>query len=318
MSTWCGGGSFLAHWRERILRQQPTDVQSVPQLRGLLDSALLSKLAYREPAVVEERWKHVQSGAADAPPMWDDVSPQTEFLLRRLLETMPHGPHFITSPAASVEDAQAYVWRKDDVLWVVFRGSSNVEDMLASIDVRVAYGGMEDVYLHRGFYEQFQSVESVLAEWLDRHVQDGVKTIVFTGHSLGSSLAQIAAAWYGARAVNPALRIVCHTFGCPRTGNTGFVEWFEKHVSEHIRIVNTQDPVPMIPQRYVWTHVPNVCYAIDDACQLYQRARDDPWYLRLFFSLISVDIQHPIRDHACDLYIARLHELLEKQSPTTV
>lgn len=193
---------------------------------------------------------------------------------------IPFETEFISSP----EDAQVYVWKIDDTIYVTFRGTSSIKDVIKDLNIkRTRICGK--IKVHKGFYTQFKSVQIKLTKLLMKMTTD-VKRIVFSGHSLGGALAQIAAAYYGD--VFEELFIACYTFGSPRVGNSHFVEWFTKSVDDHVRIAHDRDPIPMIPSMFYWVHTEN----------------DVPWYKRLPM-LFNSDIN----EHSCDEYIHRVNLL---------
>ncbi len=66
--------------------------------------------------------------------------------------------------------------------------------------------------------------------------------VYVTGHSLGGSLANLAA-YDIARALEPCprmTRIICYTFGSPRTGNHAFARDYQRVVPDTWSIINDQ------------------------------------------------------------------------------
>ena len=202
---------------------------------------------------------------------------------------------------SSEKDAQAYVWRDGPIAYITFRGTSSIQDALVDVDVKALRMNVKDghVHVHNGFYKQFESVNKTIGDYLCAH--EDITYIEFAGHSLGAGLAQIAAATYGE--MFPDKTVSCHTFGCPRTGDKNFVQWFQKNVKENMRICNKNDPVTMIPQRPIWTHTYNKCIEISDNHDVHEIMQDTPWYVRWFVSMLNIDYFSPIEDHDCDVYM---------------
>lgn len=213
-------------------------------------------------------------------------------------EEIPFDHEFISSS----EDTQLYIWKNKDIVHVTFRGTSSIQDVLKDLDIkRTRISGK--IKVHKGFYKQFKSIEIKLTKILLK-LTDDAKRIIFSGHSLGGALAQIAAAYYGD--IFEELFITCYTFGSPRVGNTYFVEWFSNSVDEHVRVVNEGDPVPMIPTMFYWTHTKNICIKLSDNIQYLKN--DTPWYKRIF-ELFKSHVSH----HSCDEYIKKLQVVLLKE-----
>ncbi len=126
----------------------------------------------------------------------------------------------------------------------------------------------KNILVHKGFLEQFLSIELAITTFLKNDpVAQTLPNMLVAGHSLGGGNAHIAAPFYGEMFNGvkfPKKRIVCHTFGSPRTGNWDFVQWFHEHVAENFRVANYQDPIPTIPFRPLWHHVMNTCIVIKE------------------------------------------------------
>lgn len=201
---------------------------------------------------------------------------------------------------ASNEDTQLYFQRDGDTVYVTFRGTSSFRDVITDIDIKTIRI-RDKIRVHEGFYNQFRSVEIEITKRLIKHLD--AKNIIFSGHSLGGALAQIAAAYYGE--ILDFSNVICHTFGSPRVGNKYFVEWFSKHVDENIRVENNRDPVPMIPQLPYWHHTTNKCFSLSKT-EYKEKDQDTPWYKRPFKLFKS-----KLSEHDCDLYIVRLKNLID-------
>lgn len=204
-------------------------------------------------------------------------------------------------------DAQAYMWEpnsvsnKDDICYVAFRGTSSCSDVLTDLDVRMYHVkglGSGDVLVHQGFYNQYCAIKNKLWKALL-----GKTHIVFCGHSLGAALATIAATEYAIE--NPSAAVECYTIGSPRVGNRAFRDLFKSHVSSSFRVYNENDPVSMVPLSGRYEHV-GLALEMNDAGGIWQRSCDDPWYLRPLVCGGNIDPAGLVKDHDCDLYIARL------------
>jgi len=271
-----------------------------------LISAMAAGLAYKPYAEVQEGWREKSV---------------------ECLKGSEECPTLYTSPAT---DAQAYSWIKDRTFYLTFRGTQGKKDALADIDILRTYlfpQGDRNILVHSGFLYYFQSVKGDILRKLEStaHLFD---TIHVTGHSLGGAIATIAAGVIGqlmkegpaaTKSEESALkptdvhkkRIVCHTVGSPRVGNTHFVKWFNDHVDENMRIANDDDPVTLFPISFLYTHVSeSIC--IDDHCKVKHLTGDTKWYWRLFQLPFEIDYRAPISDHSCDLYIHRLMKLVSE------
>lgn len=140
----------------------------------------------------------------------------------------------------SVNATQAYVARSDEHAVLAFRGTEadRMKDIRADVKARQTAcptGGR----LHSGFKEQYDDVACRVETVLDNEDVKG-KPLFITGHSLGGAVATIAARRLSARRRIAA----CYTFGSPRVGTE---EWVSRIKTPIYRIVNSADPVPMLP-----------------------------------------------------------------------
>ena len=113
-------------------------------------------------------------------------------------------------------DAQVYLWCKDNVIYITFRGTSSIKDAFADLNF-VTKEWKDKMYIHTGIYNQFLSLESKITNELKTNPTYNLSTIVISGHSLGAALCQIASAIYADMFTDK--KIISHAYGCPRIGN---------------------------------------------------------------------------------------------------
>jgi len=127
----------------------------------------------------------------------------------------------------------------DDKVILAFKGSSSLNDWVRNAKFRTKpekNGGR----VHRGFQQALDSIWDDVEAHLSRF--NGLK-IYYAGHSLGGSLATIAAA---RRPPN-----MLSTFGAPRVGNNFFNQTVDRE--KWFRVVYSLDPVPwMPPKNFFW------------------------------------------------------------------
>ena len=150
-------------------------------------------------------------------------------------------------------DGNAYIWKKENKMYVAFRGTSSRMDILIDLDFTM-FHWKEDIFVHSGFIDQFLSLNLNISMEITKDIEE----IHFCGHSLGAGLATLASAYYAEK--HPNIKVICMTFGSPKVGNDGFVKWFEKNITKSIRMCNCGDPVTMLPFWYGWNHVKNTWY----------------------------------------------------------
>jgi len=143
---------------------------------------------------------------------------------------------------------QAFVTCSKDAVVLAFRGTEvakDFQDIVVDADIWMVDGVAGKV--HRGFQKGLDSI------WndVDLHLKKVVKnhTVWFTGHSLGASLATLAAARFNPTAV--------YTFGSPRVGNKAFIASIKCPVH---RIAKANDIVTRVPPPILYHHIGDVYF----------------------------------------------------------
>ena len=113
--------------------------------------------------------------------------------------------------------------------------------------------------IHKGFKHIMNNIKeelfAVIVSLTKSH--RGIRKILFTGHSLGGSLALLASVeWRMAQLKNhsvPGLEIVCTAFGTPLVGDLQFMKFFAALQLSKRTIMFTHDMDP-IPGSFLWTN----------------------------------------------------------------
>ena len=138
----------------------------------------------------------------------------------------------------------------DQTLIVAFRGSSEKEDFMLDLDVKLTKTRIGNI--HSGFLKRFNSLEDGLSGLLV-HFQQRFQTVVLTGHSLGGAVATIAAAYWNNSIFASPKVVKLVTFACPKVGDLVFTHFVEQNVQTSIRAVTRGDIIPHLPlgRRYM-------------------------------------------------------------------
>jgi triacylglycerol lipase len=158
-------------------------------------------------------------------------------------------------------ETQAFLVGNATKLVLIFRGTEpkNVEDWITNAQVAKvqACGGR----VHAGFWQGCQAVWSELESEVQR-MRGQLATprpLLLTGHSLGGSLAILAAAQLqlADQQVNGV-----YTFGCPRIGDRQFAMQYNRRLYNcTFRLVNHRDIVTQLPPAEMgYTHVGQLIY----------------------------------------------------------
>lgn len=182
--------------------------------------------------------------------------------------------------------AHAYAWKTGErSMLVSFKGSSTARDFASFLRLALRRFSFRDktVKVHQGVLDMFASIEGSLYD----HLVGGAdgrrcKYVTFCGHSLGGSLAKVAAAYFGSLS-NGNIKVSCFTFGSPKVGDRAFYEWLSTETDEEIHVVHQKDPVPLLPPGlgYYWNGKKTLIIENDDnrGCLGFLEAHDLDTYI---------------------------------------
>lgn len=136
--------------------------------------------------------------------------------------------------------SQAMIVSNENFYVLAFRGTEvySMQDIKADLNAKTVVcesGGN----VHKGFDEAFAQLHADIQDYLDDDIQDK-KPLFITGHSLGGALATIATKKLSFKHGIAG----CYTFGSPRVGDE---EWMSDIKTPIYRLVNSADPVTMLP-----------------------------------------------------------------------
>lgn len=167
------------------------------------------------------------------------------------------------------------IFQKDSTTYLIFRGSQNAKDWIENatyvqVDFTLA-GTPIPGQVHKGFNNVYESmykkVRAKVKKALNEHKD---AKLIIAGHSLGGSLASLAATdlalldLKGKLSKHPAPVPICvYTFGSPRVGNPRFVQSIRDLNFPVFRIFNTCDLVtnlppvisPLLGRDYFYEHI---------------------------------------------------------------
>jgi len=130
----------------------------------------------------------------------------------------------------------------DECVVVSWRGTrpTSIPAWIQNFDQRrtKVYGGKA----HLGFVCEYSAAATVLWQALIGRVSK--KKLIFVGHSKGGALATLSA--YLCRRMDIPVESVV-TFGSPRVLNWSAARWLDNQIEDQWRIVNSNDPVPLLP-----------------------------------------------------------------------
>ncbi|CAF0991455.1 unnamed protein product [Rotaria sordida] len=133
----------------------------------------------------------------------------------------------------------------EETLWVAFRGTTNINDVLTDLTIHpmLTTSGMA----HRGFSKRASELphDTLMNEF--HSTFDDRKRLIFTGHSLGGSVAHLCAIFsLSNKSFKQNPQIFSITFGAPFIGNSTVAkDLIKRNFNDHfLTIVNENDIVP--------------------------------------------------------------------------
>lgn len=139
----------------------------------------------------------------------------------------------------------------DKVIILSFRGTKNLRNKLQNIFLSlIRFKTVQEdkgVYVHSGFLLAMESLSKKFLVGIKklREVEEYKDyPIRIVGHSLGGSIASLAAIKIHFTLNIPFDKIELFTYGQPRTGNYIFAKWYNRQPIKSARVVNEFDMVP--------------------------------------------------------------------------
>jgi triacylglycerol lipase len=134
---------------------------------------------------------------------------------------------------------------------IVFRGTQTTAEWINNLTARqIAYtdplSGQYFGRIHEGFINNYLRIISPIPRDLAQTLNPNVPCYV-TGHSLGSSLAILAALDIALNASKLQPKLQLYTYASPRVGDPTFARLHSKMIPNSYRIVNLADVFPLMP-----------------------------------------------------------------------
>lgn len=169
----------------------------------------------------------------------------------------------LLSPIALL-DGKAWLFanKSSDTLYIVFRGSDSISDLLHNINF-VPTDFKKYGKIHGGYYHYYKAVQKPIHQYVAKN-SNKIKHVVTTGHSLGGASAVLASM----DLCTTDKQMTCITFGTPPMADTKFLESQMMLVPNTYRVVNAEDWAPKLPlpgMRHVGKPI-LLCETTDEVC----------------------------------------------------
>jgi len=261
--------------------------------KELLLSATRAKLAYLSPDDIYNLWIN---------------SKDENSIIYYIFNGVEKQPIFYEDIKKS---AQGYSWIQNRTLYISFRGTEDLSDIKTDIKVLEThlFQDNKSILVHKGFLFYFWLLKTNITEEINSNINN-IDVIHFNGHSLGAGMATIAACWYSnyiKSVLKKDKKIITHTIGSPRVGNSDFVKYYNSNITENIRIANYKDPITLFPISLFYKHVDNCVFLKENSEK--DIKTDKNFLLRLITLPFDIYYRSPFNFHHCDMYIMRLLKL---------
>ncbi|MCG8432407.1 MAG: lipase family protein [Gammaproteobacteria bacterium] len=198
-----------------------------------------------------------------------------------------------------------------NIQWIAVRGTANPKNVMVDFWVKVLKEPALGVYLHGGFLHAAREAFDAIRPRLDPEAE-----VRITGHSLGGAVAQILAALLAEDSGRKMGRTI--TFGQPMVTDSNGVKVLQKYPL--LRVVNRWDPVTVLPYILARTHFefPPTFFFHHAGPQLMlyknlkTKCSPPAKLVRFVFGYKRL-----IFNHFIDLYLQRLHALLQLEHRNT-
>jgi triacylglycerol lipase len=215
-------------------------------------------------------------------------------------------------------DCEVYTVIYKSCLVIIFRGTESVKDIMSDLNViktELQIHNTSNIEVHSGFFNQLNSVDQILKKQIKLFKQSNpTGSLIIGGHSLGGGVATIAALKYSSEFEIPTY---CITFGSPRVGNSDFCKLFNDTIKMSIRVVNDDDPIPLVPCTCTYSHVHGMKWLYDNKI-LTKQKKFCKWvrFIRNFLlSCSTCCLIKAFDDHTMDNYIDDIENIETFKNP---
>ncbi|KAI0360314.1 alpha/beta-hydrolase [Trametes cingulata] len=134
---------------------------------------------------------------------------------------------------------------------------TDIDIPMTNLDATLFPGVSSSVLVHEGFAnQQAKTAAAILTATKSLLSKNGATTVITVGHSLGGALAELDSLFFTLN-LPSNIHVKSVTYGTPRVGNPAYASFFDskasscKDVSDFKRINNEQDPIPIVPGRFL-------------------------------------------------------------------
>ncbi|KAM5534497.1 hypothetical protein V8D89_011829 [Ganoderma adspersum] len=137
---------------------------------------------------------------------------------------------------------------------------------LINLDSDLFPGLDSSIQAHKGFADAHsRSADDILAAVKQALNKFSTSKVLLTGHSLGAAISLLHSVYIPLQI--PEAKVTYVGYGLPRVGNQAFADYVDAHdsITSVTHINNQQDPIPILPGRFLGFHHPSGEIHIQDS-----------------------------------------------------
>lgn len=140
--------------------------------------------------------------------------------------------------------------RHNTSLYIAFRGCKDIEELVSCIESKMVKPFInKSMLVNYAIWTKYEGIKDTVENIIDTSIDmcdnemQPIYDIVFTGHSLGGALAQVAGSLYDK---NVEITKKCVTLGAPYVGDKDYADYTKDMLDTNIRVAAAQDIIPKI------------------------------------------------------------------------
>lgn len=140
------------------------------------------------------------------------------------------------------DNAEAIIAEDEENYYIAIAGTelNEIKDVIA--DLKFKKTKTKEGFVHEGMYEYYNKIAFKILKNILSLIKEKPKNIIFTGHSLGGSMAVLAASNFTDRNIKTSVV----TFGQPKVGDYEFCQYYKNKLN-YARIVIKDDIITKLP-----------------------------------------------------------------------
>lgn len=217
-------------------------------------------------------------------------------------------------------------WERNGEVYFCFRGANGLGDigdaLLESSPTPWKYAGFvagteHSPKVHRGFLKHYQGLHDLIYSDVKNVLESGnVNKIIFTGHSMGGSIAMLACISSMQQFQLDADIVQCHTFGTPYTGNRDLLNllpsntFVVRHVADIVPLIALNSELTAL-DGFILNPLNKACNYVDDDNNFSMLACDNTSGIDPIQAARQLGLKKLIEYHSCNTYTKGISTIIQ-------